>query len=229
MGYEKDFLVIELDTQKKNQDREIENMNELADMTSLSSEGLIAKVVAFFGGGATSLLVLSKGLFQSEDSASKLTNGTLSAVVTKINNLTITNQNTTELSGQVPSTSPALPNEVIYFLIAGGISFFLFILIMKLIKGWRIKRILNRTIEEQQKHWEKHVRPEFIRLMMEFFYDIKEITRENFRQYREDILGYSDRLVTEYISDLIPRENLYIHNAEEQLKDLKIIRDWSAK
>jgi hypothetical protein len=96
-------------------------MNELADMTSLSSEGLIARVVAFFGGGATSLLVLWKGLFQSEDSVSTLTKGTLSAVVTKINNITITNQNTTELSGQVPSSSPTLPNEVIYFLIAGGI------------------------------------------------------------------------------------------------------------
>jgi hypothetical protein len=48
MGYEKDFLVVELDTQEKIRDKRIENINELADMTSLSSEGLIAQIVAFF-------------------------------------------------------------------------------------------------------------------------------------------------------------------------------------
>jgi hypothetical protein len=36
MGYEKDFLVVELDTQKKIQEKEIENVNELADSRALN-------------------------------------------------------------------------------------------------------------------------------------------------------------------------------------------------
>lgn len=116
MGYEKDFLVVELDTQAKIRDKEIENINELADMTSLSSDGLITRTVAFFIGGATSVLAAWRSLFQPEESASSLTNGTLNEIVTKVNNITLTNQNTTEVSGQAPSIPATLPNELIIFL-----------------------------------------------------------------------------------------------------------------
>ena len=224
MGYEKDFLVVELDTQKKIQEKEIENVNELADMTSLSSDGLITRTVAFFIGGAGSVLAVWQSLFQSEESASSLTNGTLNEIVTKVNNITITNQSTTEISGQVPSVPANLPNEIAIFLLGGSVAFIVFVIAMKMVKGWWIKnRILSKTIKEQQEHWESHVRPEFIRLLKAFFYDVKQITSEYFNEYREDIMAWDDNRLTTYIRTILPREKLYIHNAEE-LKDLEMIR-----
>ncbi len=71
---------------------------------------------------------------------------------------------------------------------------------------------------------EEHVRPEFIRLLKAFFINVKQITREHFNHYQEDILGWNDRELVHYIDTIIPRKNLYIHDAE--LSDLKNIRDW---
>ena len=225
MGYEKDFLVVELDTQKKIQEKEIENVNELADMSSLSSDGLITRIVAFFIGGATTLLGAWQTLFQSDESVPSLTNGTLNEIVTKINNITLTNQNTSEVTGQSSSLPATLPNELVIFLLGGSAAFFIFVVAMKSVKGWWIKnRILSRTIEEQQLHWQKHVRPEFIRLMKAFFIDVKQITREHYNHYQEDILGWNDRELVHYIDTIIPRKYLYIHDAE--LSDLRNIRNW---
>jgi hypothetical protein len=225
IGYEKDFLVVELDTQAKIRDKEIENVNQLADMTSLSSDGLITRIVAFFIGGSTSLLGAWQSLFQSQESTPSLTNGTLNEVVTKINNMTITNQSSTEITRQSISVPDTLPNELIVFLLGGSVAFFILIVAMKWVKGWWIKnRILSKTIQEQQQHWEDHVRPEFIRLMKAFLIDVRQITKEHFNQYQEDILGWNDKELVHYIDTIIPRKNLYIHDAE--LSDLKNIRDW---
>jgi hypothetical protein len=171
------------------------------------------------------VLAAWQSLFQSEEVASSLTNGTLNEIVTKVNNVTtITNQSTTEISGQVPSIPANLPNEIVIFLLGGSVAFIIFVVAMKRVKGWWIKnRILNRTIKEQQEHWETQVRPEFIRLLKTFFYDVKQITSEHYNQYREDILIWDDSKLTTYIKTILPREKLYIHNAEE-LKDLEMIR-----
>ena len=52
MGYEKDFLVKELDINQSIRNEEIKSINDLADLTSLSNEGLISRIVAFLFGGA---------------------------------------------------------------------------------------------------------------------------------------------------------------------------------
>lgn len=64
MGYEKDFLVVELDIQEDLREEQIKNINELADMTSLSTDGLAMRIAAFiFGGSTLSILGLWQQYF----------------------------------------------------------------------------------------------------------------------------------------------------------------------
>ena len=121
-----------------------------------------------------------QSLFQSEGTAASSTNGYLTEIVTKLSNITTTNRNTTEITGQIPTVQSSLPNELMTFLLGGSIAFIIFVVAMKFIKKWRIKRILERTINEQQDHWQNHVRLEFIRLLKAFFYGCKAKYRRTF-------------------------------------------------
>jgi hypothetical protein len=82
----------------------------------------------------------------------------------------------------------AVPDEILIFLVGGGIGIFVLTIVIKMVKSWWItNRILRKTIQDQQSHWENHVRPEFKRLMVRLFYDIKGITE----RYYPNCDGYS--------------------------------------
>jgi hypothetical protein len=123
--------------------------------------------------------------------------------------MTVTNQTSTQTAEQIPAS---LPNDIVFFLIGGSIGFLIFSVIIKKIKGWWIRnKILADTINEQQQHWQQHVRPEFKRLLLEFYKDLRRMTIQYFPRYQEEILYYQESQVLNYIDSIIPKTNLYVH------------------
>jgi hypothetical protein len=208
MGYEKDFLVQELDIGEKIRQKRIENIAELADMTSLSAEGLIARVIAFiFGGTITSLSGILQSISRfSPDPANTTT--VSSEMVTKLLDVTWTNQTIVET---VNPGSNQFSMEILAFLLGGTIGFFAFAFSIKLLKGRLQQRIINSTIDGQQAHWKKHVRPEYVNLLYAFFCDLKKIINDNFPGHSDDWLVADETEIKRRLKEIIPKEQLYIH------------------
>ncbi len=212
MGYEKDFLVQELDINEDIREEEIKSINDLADLTSISNEGLIARIVAFLFGGASIFPLIERLFGLNNDNASSLEIVEKSSeTVRKIGDTAITDSQISKIASDAPQEL-AVPDEILIFLVGGGIGIFVLTVVIKLVKGWWIKnKILKNTIHNQQSHWETHVREEFKSLMKNLFNDIKESTNRYYPNYNECVLGYNDAQVDNFIYSLLPKRDLYVH------------------
>jgi hypothetical protein len=212
MGYEKDFLVQELDINENIREEEIKSINDLADLTSISNEGLVARIVAFLFGGASIFPLIERLFGLNKDNTSSLEIVEKSSeTVRKMGDTTTTDSTVSKIASDAPQEL-AVPDEILIFLVGGGIGIFVLTLVIKLVKGWWIKnKILKNTIQDQQSHWETHVREEFERLMKDLFKDIKESTNRYYPNYDESVLGYNDAQVDNFIYSLLPKKDLYVH------------------
>jgi hypothetical protein len=215
LGFEKDFLVKELDISQDIREEEIKSINDLADLTSLSNEGLISRIVAFLFGGA-SIFPLIARLFPYEADNAAPTEKVITTTAKETGDIT-----KTIVEKYISDAPPelAVPTEILIFLVGRGIGIFALTLGIKLIKGWWIKHvILKHTIEDQQGHWEAHVREGFKSRVSVLLDDIINFTRLYYPIYYEPILGYIKSERDNFIDSLLPKKDLYVHSVKKKKK-----------
>lgn len=236
MGYERDVLVAELDIEKKLLEEKIKNINELTDMTSLSKEGFLARLIAFLGAGSIpelwKMLQPATGTQAAKEAVSKM-NQTLTEAINQtltpelIQKLTLNiNQTLTETAKQAESVT-SLSGEIFSFLIAGSIGFTAFTIGIKLRKGKWIEKRISETLKNQQGHWEKHVRPNFIKILEELFLDLSKLVKDHYPKHTEPILGYDEPKRKEFFDKLLPREKLYVYEDFVQCITHKFAREYN--
>lgn len=214
MGYEKDIYDSYLDVQQTKRNQKINTINELSDMTSLSKEGLVAKVVSFFGIGslpaAISWLYQSLSLGKSYQNISESISNMSAQIqsnASNVQNVTKTIVDLANAADKVKGTaSPS--TEIALMVFAGFIGVAVLTAIFRSIRDKRICKYIDEAYEKQQRYWESVARPSYVVSLVRLYEDIISLLRSEYPNYHEEIMESSCKLY-EVIDDILPRTLLY--------------------
>ena len=225
MGFEKGVYDNYLDVQKNKRDQSIRTINDLADLTSFSNEGIVVRIASFLGFGsvsglATNYFAPSTAAYQKAMQTVENLTTTLQSDPSKAANLTSTIQGVAEAANKIQQTSSlSVPAEIGWVMIGGFLGLLGVTLFIKWISGWRIQKYMDDAYKKQQKYWETVARPNYIAHLVHLFEDIKDLVKEKYPDYylsqnKEAILKDDRNLrnLYEMIENLLPREVLYVES-----------------
>lgn len=215
IGYEKDVYDNYLDVQKEKRDQKINNINNLADFTSLSPGSAAAKIGAFFGIGSLAEFI-PKWFQTPNDSYQKLTQ-----VITQLatqakdntsnaNNLSQAISKVSDAADAVKSSS-SLSTDIAVILAFGFIGIVALTLLFRLIRDKRTLTYIDQAYRLQQEYWESVARPAYFLCLRRLYDDISQLVNDEYKEHKEDILEDPVK-ANDLIDNILPRTYLYKKN-----------------
>lgn len=228
IGFERDVYAQYLDFQEQRRKQTIKYWNDLADMASFSKEGVLIRIASFLGigggfsitgiaaniPGISSVLSIQNNATKAiENSAEYLKRSAIivndtSGFAAKLFNAS---DHLTAEADKLSNHNTPIPQDIWLFLLFGFIGMMGTILLLKMLKGRRIKRIINNTLAEQQSYWEFVARPSFKVSLEHLIIDIENLVKIYYPRYTEQIMtSPSEKQKT--IESILPQKDLYLTN-----------------